>query len=410
MTGNGRCRLCQAKLGRTFADLGLTPLANSYVTIENLDKPEQFYPLCAYVCEKCFLVQLEQFESPEDIFSDYAYFSSYSDAWRKHCAEYAEMIIERFGYGRDSFVMEIASNDGYMLSNFHDRSIPCLGVEPASNVARAAMAKGIETVVRFFGERTAKELSDSGKKADLLIANNVLAHVPGLNDFVGGMKTILKSEGVVTVEFPHLFRLIRNNQFDTIYHEHFSYFSLITAKNVFARHGLTVFDVEQLPTHGGSLRLFICHERKRKTSEAVQTLLEREDEFGLTSPETYSAFSEQVKRAKRGLLKFLIEAKSEGKKIAGYGAPAKGNTLLNYCGIGTDFIDYTVDKSPHKQGTYLPGSRIAVHHPGKIMETKPDYLLILPWNIRDEIMEQMGDVRSWGGRFVIPIPEVKVYE
>jgi 2-polyprenyl-3-methyl-5-hydroxy-6-metoxy-1,4-benzoquinol methylase len=371
---------------------------------------EPFYPLHAWVCDKCLLVQLEQFESPEHIFSDYAYFSSYSDSWLEHASAYAVSMIGRFGYDSNSHVVEIASNDGYLLQYFVKCGIPVLGIEPAANVAVEAERKGVPTLVKFFGTATAKELAASGKSADLLIGNNVLAHVPDLNDFVRGMKTLLKPQGVITMEFPHLLRLMEENQFDTIYHEHFSYFSFLVAERVFAAHGLMVFDVEEIPTHGGSLRIFARHEANASLhpTERVQELRTREQRLGLDRPETYAAFAEKVKATKRSLLKFLIEAKEAGKRVAGYGAPAKGNTLLNYCGVRSDLLEYTVDRSPHKQGLYLPGTHIPIHAPEKIRETRPDYVLILPWNLKDEIVAQMAEVRGWGGRFVVPIPEVKV--
>jgi SAM-dependent methyltransferase len=405
------CRFCRQSLHRSFADLGMSPVANSYVKPQALGQMEPFYPLHAYVCEHCFLVQLDQFQSPDEIFSDYAYFSSYSESWLRHARDYAQHMIERFGVDRNWQVVEIASNDGYLLRNFKDAGVPVLGIEPAENVAAVAREKGIPSVVKFFGTQTARELRAEGKRADLLIGNNVLAHVPALNDFVAGMKLLLGPAGIITMEFPHLMRLMRENQFDTIYHEHFSYLSLLTVERVFAGHGLKLFDVRQLPTHGGSLRIYACHAENEglETSEEVRALRAEEAAFGLSEPATYSAFGEQVKETKRKLLEFLIRARREGKRIAGYGAPAKGNTLLNYCGIRTDFLDYTVDVSPHKQGLYLPGTRIPIHAPAKIHDTRPDYLLILPWNLRDEIMRQMAGIREWGGQFVIPIPEVTVY-
>ncbi len=405
------CRFCDTALTHTLVDLGMSPLSNAYVKPERLQAMEAFFPLHAYVCDKCFLVQLPEVEKPENIFVDYAYFSSYSASWLRHCEVYVNKMIERFGYGPKHQVIEIASNDGYLLKYFKQRGVPVLGVEPAANVAKVAQNAGINTITKFFGVKTAKELAAGNMKADLLLGNNVLAHVPDINDFVGGMKVVLKAGGVVTMEFPHLMRLMQENQFDTIYHEHFSYLSFSTVKTIFAKHGLTLFDVEELPTHGGSLRIYARHvEDSAKTvSAAVTELLDREAKAGYGRIEHYTAFSEQVNRTKRKLLNFLIDARESGKRIVGYGAPAKGNTLLNYCGIRSDFLEYTVDLSPHKQGQYLPGTHIPVFAPDKIAQTKPDYVLILPWNLKDEVMEQMAHIRQWGGQFVVPIPEVKVY-
>jgi 2-polyprenyl-3-methyl-5-hydroxy-6-metoxy-1,4-benzoquinol methylase len=408
---NPSCRFCGATLRRSFADLGMSPVANSYVKPEALHRMEPFYPLHAYVCESCFLVQLEEFQSPAEIFGDYAYFSSYSESWLRHASNYSQETIKRFGIDSRWQVVEIASNDGYLLRNFKDAGIPVLGIEPAENVAKVAQQAGIPSVVKFFGTQTARELVEQGIRADLLIGNNVLAHVPALNDFVGGLKTLLSPRGVITMEFPHLLRLMEENQFDTIYHEHFSYFSFVTVERVFARHGLAIFDVRELPTHGGSLRIYARHDDNAglPVTDNVHRLKQAEEGRGFTRPDTYSRFSEQVKETKRKLLGFLIDAKRGGKSVVGYGAPAKGNTLLNYCGIRTDFIDYTVDLSPHKQGLYLPGTRIPIHSPERIRETRPDYVLILPWNLKDEIMKQMEHIRAWGGQFVVPIPEARVY-
>lgn len=407
----GNCRFCGAKLQHTFVDLGMSPPCESYRKLEQLNEMEPFYPLHVYVCENCFLVQLQEYISPENIFSDYAYFSSYSDSWLQHAKNYTEMAVKRFHLNKQSQVVEIASNDGYLLQYFVAKGIPILGIEPAANIAEVAMQKGIPTIVKFFGEETAKEQVAKSKQADLLIGNNVLAHVPDLNDFVKGTKILLKPQGVITMEFPHLMRLMEDNQFDTIYHEHFSYFSFITVNKVFNAHGLTIFDVEELPTHGGSLRIFARHteDDSKLISQQVRELKTKEEAAGFTRLEHYFSFGEQVKETKRKLLYFLIEAKQNGKSIVGYGAPGKGNTLLNYCGIRTDFLDYTVDRSPYKQGQFLPGTHIPIFHPGKIQETKPDYVLILPWNLKEEIMKQMADIRDWGGQFVIPIPEVKLY-
>ncbi len=406
----GKCRFCATPLQHTFVDLGMSPLSNAYLFPEQSNRMEPFYPLHAFVCDTCFLVQLEEFETPEQIFGDYAYFSSYSDQWLDHARAYAQTMVARLELDGGSRVIEIASNDGYLLQYFKEQNIPVLGIEPAANVAAVATGKGIPTMVKFFGANTAIELAGENSRADLLIGNNVLAHVPDLNDFVAGLKQLLKPAGIVTMEFPHLLRLMAENQFDTIYHEHFSYFSFLTVEKIFARHGLVLFDVDELPTHGGSLRIYAIHaENKAKPVAASVTMLkQREREAGLERLETYAGFAEQVRETKRQLLEFLIGAKRAGKTVAGYGAPAKGNTLLNYCGIRSDFIDYTVDRSPHKQGKLLPGTHIPVHHPGKIRETRPDYLLILPWNIREEVMEQMADIRQWGGKFVVPIPRVEV--
>jgi hypothetical protein len=371
---------------------------------------ERFYPLHAYVCERCFLVQLESVANPEEIFSEYAYFSSYSDSWLEHARVYSDCVTERFGLNSDSRVVEIASNDGYLLQNFQARGIPVLGIEPARNVAEAAIGRGIPTLIRFFGMETAMELVSDGLTADLLIGNNVLAHVPELNDFVEGMRILLKRRGVITLEFPHLLRLIENIEFDTIYHEHFSYFSFQAVKHVLSAHNLTVFDMEQLPTHGGSLRLYAGNndEYGRQVCDRVRRLEEMEEAAACSDLKTYLSFGERVRETKRKLLAFLIAAKTAGKSVVGYGAPAKGNTLLNYCGIRTDFLDYTVDRSPHKQGHLLPGTHIPIYHPDKVKETRPDYILILPWNLAEEITTQMSYIRDWGGRFVIPIPEPRV--
>jgi len=390
----------------------MSPLANSYLKPEQLNRMEPFYPLHVYVCAKCWLVQLDQFSTPDDIFSDYAYFSSFSDSWLAHAKAYVDMITARLHLDKNSKVVEIASNDGYLLQNFVARGIPVLGVEPAANVAEVARNKGINTKVAFFGEKAAGDLCADGLSADLIIGNNVLAHVPDLNDFVKGLKVLLKPSGVITMEFPHLLRLMEQNQFDTIYHEHFSYFSFLAVEKVFARHGMKLFDVEELPTHGGSLRIYACHDQdvSKPIESAVRELKSREEAAGFAQLDHYLSFSSRVEATKRKLLAFLISAKQEGKQVVGYGAPAKGNTLLNYCGVRTDFIDYTVDRSPHKQGHFLPGVRIPIHLPEHIRKTRPDYLLILPWNIRKEVMQQMSFIHEWGGKFVVPIPEVKVYQ
>lgn len=404
------CRFCSSNLNHVFVSLCASPLANSYLTKEELQRMEPYYPLDVYVCDNCFLVQLEEFEHAEDIFSDYAYFSSYSDSWLQHAKNYVDKVVSRFHIDRNSFVVEIASNDGYLLQYFKEYDVPTLGIEPAANVAKVAIEKGISTDVCFFNTSYARKMAKENRRADLIIGNNVLAHNPNLNDFVGGLKIALKDNGVATLEFPHLFRLVDEVQFDTIYHEHFSYFSFLTVEKIFAQHGLTLFDVEELPTHGGSLRIYARHaeDSTMGVSDRVHELRRREVNAGYTNIDFYLSFGERVKQIKRDLLAFLIRAKKEGKTVVGYGAPAKGNTLLNYCGIRTDFIDYTVDRSPHKQGHYLPGTHIPIEHPDKMKETRPDYVLILPWNIKDEIMGQMSHIRSWGGQFVVPIPTVRV--
>ena len=407
----GCCRHCGAPLTRTFVDLGMSPLCESYLDADQLDEMERFYPLRVYVCDQCLLVQLQEYVSPETIFREYAYFSSYSDSWVDHARVYTDRIIERLQLNRDSCVVEVASNDGYLLQWFVARDIPVLGIEPAANVAQVAIRKGLPTLVKFFGRATARDLAAAGRHADLLIGNNVLAQVPDLNDFVAGLQVLLAPRGVVTVEFPHLMRLVAGNQFDTIYHEHFSYFSFLAAERVFAAHRLVVFDVEELETHGGSLRLYARHveDSSKPVAPRVRELAAAEEAAGLRRPDYYAAFEERVKDTKRRLLEFLIQARRQGRTIVGYGAPGKGNTLLNYCGIRTDFLPYTVDKSPYKQGKFLPGTHIPVHAPEKIRETRPDYVLILPWNLKDEIIRQLAYIREWGGQFVVPIPEPRVY-
>ncbi len=405
------CRFCSNKLTHLFVSLGPCPLSNSYLTQDQLNQMEPFYPLDVYVCERCFLAQLDEVVSAKDIFSSqYAYFSSYSKSWLEHCENYTELMVSRFGLNKDSFVVEIASNDGYLLQYFKQYNIPVLGIEPAANTAHAAREKGIETLEEFFGVQLAESLAKEGEKADLIIGNNVLAHNPNLNDFVDGLRILLKPDGVITMEFPHLLRLIEGNQFDTIYHEHFSYFSFYTVRNLFAAHDIVLFDVDEIPTHGGSLRIYGKHKEdgSKPITNRVEHLLEKEKSAGLLDLKTYYTFGEKVKTTKRKLLDFLIKVKISGKKVVGYGAPAKGNTLLNYCGVGVDFLDYTVDRSPHKQNKYLPGTHIPIKHPDKIKEDKSDYVLILPWNIKDEIVEQMDYIREWGGKFVIPIPKVSV--
>ena len=406
------CRVCDSKLEHVFVDLGMSPIANDYIAAENANVMEPFYPLRVYVCDSCWLVQLPAAQSADNIFrDDYAYFSSMSRSWLDHAKRYVEMVSDRFTIGSQQFVVELASNDGYLLQYFVQRDVPVLGIEPCGNVAEAAEKIGVPTLTEFFGTELAARLVTDGPKPDLIVGNNVLAHVPDLRDFVGGMKTFLADGGVITMEFPHLARLIELNHFDTIYHEHFSYFSLLAVQNVFKLHGLRVFDVEELKTHGGSLRIFACHDDDSKAdSDAVGELIERERQAGLDNLETYRNFEERVQKTKRELLKFLIGVREEGKSVVGYGAPAKGNTLLNFCGVRTDFLEYTVDVAQSKQGTLLPGTRIPVFAPDKILETRPDYVLILPWNIKDEIMDSMSAVREWGGRFLVPIPEVRLLD
>lgn len=410
---SSKCRFCNNKLEHSVVNLGMSPLCQKHVKPENANDMEKFYPLHAFICDKCWLMQLEEFATPDEIFADeYAYFSSYSESWLNHARKYTEMMTERFTLNNEKLVVEIASNDGYLLQWFVLKGIPVLGIEPAANCAEAAKEKGVRSEIKFFGKNTAVELSAKYGKADLLLGNNVLAHVPDIKDFVSGMKEMLNTGGVITMEFPHLQRLIEGNQFDTIYHEHFSYLSFVAVNRIFAHHGITLFDVEELPTHGGSLRIFGKHadDTSKKISERVDELLKREIELGFETLEYYSVFEEKVKETKRKILDFLIKAKREGKSIVGYGAPGKGNTLLNYCGIRTDFIDYTVDMSPHKQGNFLPGTHIPILHPDVIKQTKPDYVFILPWNLKKEITNQHKYISDWGGKFVVPIPELTILE
>ncbi|MBY0338971.1 MAG: class I SAM-dependent methyltransferase [Acetobacteraceae bacterium] len=403
------CRFCAKPLTTSFADLGMSPLSNAYVAPENAKAMERFYPLHAYVCDGCHLVQLEEFETPEAIFSDYLYFSSFAASWVEHARRYAAAMTERFGLTPASRVVEVASNDGYLLQWFVQAGIPVLGVEPAANVAEHARAKGVESVPAFFGEATARELREKGFAADLMAANNVLAHVPDIRDFTRGFAVLLKPEGVATFEFPHLLQLMRHNQFDTIYHEHFSYLSLLTAQQVMAAAGLRVFDVEELPTHGGSLRLYTCRAgASHAGTPAIARILAEERAAGLDGMAAYAAFARQVVDTKAAVLDFFVAAHRAGKRVVGYGAPAKGNTLLNYCGIGPEFLPFTVDRSPHKQGMLLPGTHIPIRAPEAIFEAKPDYVFILPWNLADEITRQMAGIRDWGGRFVVPIPRVTI--
>jgi 2-polyprenyl-3-methyl-5-hydroxy-6-metoxy-1,4-benzoquinol methylase len=404
------CRFCGANLRQTFIDLGMSPLCETYPAPANLNHGETYYPLHVYVCGHCFLVQLDQYESAENIFSDYAYFSSFSDSWLKHSENYCNKMIARLGLNERSFVVEVASNDGYLLQYFVGQDVPVLGIEPAANVAKVAVEKGVPTLVRFFGAELAEELAAEGRGADLILGNNVLAQVPDLNDFVEGLKIMLKPQGVLTLEFPHLLRLIEHNEFDTIYHEHFSYFSLLTAERILQAHGLRLFDVEELASHGGSLRVYACRAEDQTPlpQPAVAKVIADEKAAGLDSLEGYESFARQVKQTKLALLEFLVNAAREGKSVAGYGAPGKSATLLHYCGIGRDLIEYTVDRSPYKQGRFLPGTHIPIYHPDRIRETKPDYVVILPWNLKSEITRQLQYIREWGGRFVTPIPNVSI--
>ena len=407
-----QCRFCGERLKHTFVDLGMSPLCQTHIDSSQLNDYEPFYPLLGFVCARCFLVQLPEHVAPKAIFEEYAYFSSYSDSWLNHAKRYVETISGRLGLNSTSFAVELASNDGYLLQYFQARRIPVLGVEPAKNVAQVAIQRGIPSVSEFFGRKLAHKLTQEGRQADLLLGNNVLAHVPDINDFVGGMKILLKEHGVITMEFPHLVRLVEDNQFDTIYHEHFSYLSFTTVEQVFLAQGLKLFDVDELAAHGGSLRIYGCHveDASKPISQSVSGLKVREAAWGIAKLERYQAFRENIQATKRNILEFLIEAKNKGKSIAGYGAPGKGNTLLNYCGIRTDFLDYTVDRNPYKQGKYTPGTRIPISPPERIRETKPDFLFILPWNLKDEVINQNSFIRDWGGKFVVPIARVSGYD
>jgi hypothetical protein len=404
------CRFCKTPLADTVVDLGMSPLCESFLAADQLDKMEPFYPLHVWVCRKCFLVQISEYVRVEDIFTEYAYFSSFSTAWLKHAEDYVSMITKRLALGTKSFVVELASNDGYLLQYFAKAGIPCLGIEPAANVAKAARERGVETQVVFFDERTAGEMARAGRLADLVLGNNVLAQVPDVNSFVEGVRIVLKPSGTATFEFPHLMRLFEGNQFDTIYHEHFSYFSLIATEAIFAAHGLTVFDVEELWTHGGSLRIYARHaaDGTRPVSDRVRELRAREEAGGYRRIETYTRFEGRVRETKRKILDVLVAARRAGKVVAGYGAPGKGNTLLNYCGIRTDFIDFTVDRNPYKHGKFLPGTHIPIFRPEHIDEVRPDYIFVLPWNLKDEIMAQLSHARRWGAKFIVPIPEASV--
>ena len=407
-----KCRFCKNQLVDVFLNLGYTPLANSYLKKTEIDKPELSFPLCAYVCKKCFLVQIDEEEKPENIFTDYAYFSSYSKTWLKHIEEFSKEMIRRFQLNKESKVIEIASNDGYLLKNFKKKNIPILGIEPASNVAKFAKKKGIPTVEKFFSNKTATELVKKHHSADILIAVNVLPHVPNLNDFLKGIKKILKPNGTVIVQFSaYLSKLISQREFDTIYHEHYSYFSLFTLNKIFSAHDLKIFDVDELSIHGGSLRIYATHKKQKViVSKKIQKLIDKEKKLGLRNLATYKNFNERVISLKFDLWKFFINAQKQGKKVVCYGAPAKGNTLLNYCGIKNDLIEFTVDISPHKQGLYLPGTHIPIYNPSHIKKNKPYYVLILAWNLKKEIMEQMDFIRDWGGKFVTPIPNVRVIQ
>ncbi len=408
----GPCRSCGTELDTSFVDLGMSPLCETLLDRSELDRAETFLPLHAWVCRECWLVQLQEYVSREEIFREYAYFSSYSTAWLKHASEYCDMVVPRLALSEASFVVELASNDGYLLQNFVRKGIPCLGIEPAVNVARVASEKGVPSLAEFFGVELARKLVKDGKRANLLLGNNVLAQVPDLNDFVGGMKILLAPGGTITMEFPHLVRLMEENQFDTIYHEHFSYFSLLSVERIFGAHGLALFDVDELWTHGGSLRIWARHasESDRPASRRLLDLRQREEAYGLRDVGCYARFEERVRETKRKLLEFLIRAKREGKRISGYGAPGKGNTLLNYCGIRTDFLDFTVDRNPYKHGRFTPGTHIPIFPPEKIDAERPDYVLILPWNLKEEIAKQLAHISTWGGKLVVPIPEVRVLD
>jgi hypothetical protein len=407
----GLCRLCHAPLTTSFVDLGMSPLCESFLTADRIDQMEPYYPLHVLVCGKCFLVQLQEYVKPEHIFTEYAYFSSYSTSWVEHARRYCEIMKARFDLGSKSQVFEIASNDGYLLQHFLPLGVPVTGIEPAANVAEAARQKNIPTLVEFFGLKLAQQLVSEGRRADLIIGNNVLAQVPDLNDFTAGMAHLLHPNGVITLEFPHLERLIDENQFDTIYHEHFSYFSLIAIERLAVKHGLKVFDVEHLSTHGGSLRVYLCHsDSAHAITPSVTALLAHERKIGFEDIRSYARFSARVHCTKRQLLSFLIQCKEKGRKLCGYGAPGKGNTLLNYCGIGTDFLEFTVDRNPYKQGRYTPGMHIPIHPISAIDEAQPDYLLILPWNLKNEIVAQMRHVGAWGCKMVVPIPSVEVID
>lgn len=412
MNSKPSCRFCHTELEHTFIDLGMSPLCESFLTAGQLNRMEAFYPLKVYICANCFLVQLEEYVSPDEIFTEYAYFSSYSDTWLQHAQNYTNLMIERFKLGKQHRVIEIASNDGYLLQYFVEHGIPVTGIEPAKNVAKVAVDKGITTIVDFFGVKLAEKMAGEGTKADLLLGNNVLAQVPDINDFVGGMKTLLKPKGIITMEFPHLMRLVEGNQFDTIYHEHFSYFSLMAVEKIFSAHGITLFDVEELTTHGGSIRIYGRHaeDTNRSVTKRFQKLKDREVQAGYNGMQIYAAFADKVTETKRKLLRILIDIKQQGKTIVGYGAPGKGNTLLNYCGIRADFLDYTVDRNPYKHGRFTPGTHIEIYPPDKIQNDRPDFIFVLPWNLKTEIVRQLSFIKEWGGKFIVPIPEAKVID
>jgi len=406
-----RCRFCHHPLEHEFVDLHFSPLANAFLTANQLSEPETYYPLKLFVCENCWLVQIDEYVKSADIFnSDYAYFSSYSKTWLNHAKNYVQTVCNRFGFNEDSQIIEIASNDGYLLQYFLDKNIPVLGIEPAANVARVAEGKGIRTIKSFFGEKLSRELAAENVKGDLIVGNNVFAHVPNVNDFVTGLKIILSAAGILTLEFPYLVQLIDQNQFDTIYHEHFSYFSLHAARSILADHGLELFDVEQLPTHGGSLRIYAKHKEdiSKIVLPKVAKLIKYEKEIGVTSTRYYEDFKSGISKIRIAVLKFLFEMKEKNKRVVAYGAAAKGNTLLNYCGIRCDLIDFVVDKSPHKQGKFLPGSHIPVVKEDIIKSVKPDYVFILPWNIKKEIISQLGYIREWNGEFFVAIPSLRI--
>lgn len=405
------CRFCSNKLSNIFIDLVNSPPSNSFLSKEQLDEPEAYFPLKIFICEKCFLVQIDEYKKSNEIFSDeYVYFSSYSKSWLEHSKRYCDLMIEKYGVNSSSKVIEIASNDGYMLQYFKEKNIPVLGIEPTEGTAKIAIDKGIETITDFFGEKLAKELASRGRKADLLLGNNVLAHVPDINDFVKGLKALLNNTGIITMEFPHLMQLIENNQFDTIYHEHFSYLSFMTIKMIFEANGLEMFNVEELPTHGGSLRIFAKHKEDSTNTitSSVNNLIEKEEKAGMNKVDYYTSFQEKADKVKYALIEFLIGQKRKKKTVVGYGAAAKGNTLLNYCGVKKDLIDYVVDISPHKQNKFLPGSHIPVFSEDKIKRTKPDFIIILPWNLKDEIINQLFYIKEWDAKFVIPIPGLEI--
>jgi hypothetical protein len=405
------CRFCGTKLEHVFIDLVNSPASNSFLTKEQLNEPEVFYPLKVFTCHSCFLVQVDEYKKSDDIFnSDYAYFSSYSTSWLAHAKRYSEQMISRFGFNETSQLVEIASNDGYLLQYFAEKKVPVLGIEPTKNTAAVAITKGINTVTEFFGTALANTLSAKGTKADLLLGNNVLAHVPDIVDFVGGMKTLLAPEGIITMEFPHLVQLVDNNQFDTIYHEHFSYLSFYTVKKIFESQGLEMFDVEELPTHGGSLRIYAKHkqDKQKDVTSNVDRLLKKELDKGINTLAYYDAFQKKAEKAKLDMLNFLIAQKASNKKVAGYGAAAKGNTFLNFCGIKNDLIEFVTDANPHKQEKYLPASHIPVVDEKYLKDQKPDFVIILPWNLKDEITDQLSYIRKWDGKFVVAIPYLTI--